>query len=171
MYELLTLFFDICLLKKGPQDIPFSKWLFHFLIILYTSISFINLYLSGDPFLSSVQVTVDLMLILSITWVILFVANKLARYQQTMNALLATATIISFFSLPAMATLIGQGNVLSLVAMIFFMLWHWVISGHIFSQSLEQPFLFGLGVAFLYILSSFQVMALLFPEVDLGTRI
>ena len=33
------------------------------------------------------------------------------------------------------------------------------------SKALEQPFTFGLGVAFLYILVSYQVMALLFPEI------
>lgn len=45
------------------------------------------------------------------------------------------------------------------------MIWHGLISGSIFSQALEQPFTFGLGVAFLYILVSYQVMALLFPEI------
>ena len=78
---------------------------------------------------------------------------------------MATDALISFFALPAMATLVGQGTGLAFIAIILLMIWHWAVSGHIFSKALEQPFTFGLGVAFLYILVSYQVMAFLFPEI------
>jgi hypothetical protein len=47
-------------------------------------------------------------------------------------------------------------------AIVLLMLWHWLVSGHIFSNALNQPFTFGLGIAFLYILFSYTVMDTLF---------
>ena len=165
MYELLKLFFDICLFKKGPQDIPASNALLRLLIPVYACVSFLMLILSSGGLNAVMQVFVEIMLILGSTWLILFIARKPARYLQTASALMATDTLISFFALPAMATLVGQGAGLAFIAIIILMIWHWAISGHIFSKALEQPFTFGLGVAFLYILVSYQVMALLFPEI------
>jgi len=43
--------------------------------------------------------------------------------------------------------------------------WHWAVTGHIIRNALEQDLSFSLGLAFLYLLGSYQVMALLFPEV------
>jgi len=165
MYELLKLFFEICLFKKGPQDIPGSKGLLPLLIPVYASVSFLLLKLSTGWLNAAMQVLVEILLILGATRIILFLARKPARYQQTASALMATDALISFFALPAMATLVGQGAGLAFIVIIMLMIWHWAISGHIFSKALEQPFTFGLGVAFLYILVSYQVMALLFPEI------
>ena len=165
MYEFLKLFFDICLFKKGPQDIPASNVLLRLLIPFYASVSFLLLILNSDGLNAAMQVLVEIMLILGSTWIILFIARKPARFQQTASALMATDALISFFALPAMATLVGQGAGLAFLAIIMLMIWHWAISGHIFSNALEKPFTFGLGVAFLYILVSYQVMALLFPEI------
>lgn len=165
MYEFLKLFFDICLFKKGPQDIPASNVLLRLLIPFYASVSFLLLILNSNGLNAAMQVLVEIMLILGSTWIILFIARKPARYQQTASALMATDALISFFALPAMATLVGQGAGLAFLAIIMLMIWHWAISGHIFSNALEKPFTFGLGVAFLYILVSYQVMALLFPEI------
>ena len=164
MYELLKLFFKICLFKKGPQDIPASSWLLRLLIVAYALVNFLLLKLSSDSYSAFLQVLVEILLILGSSWVILFIARKPARYQQMTSALIATDAVISFFALPAMATMMGQGSALALIVIILLMLWHWLISGHIFSNALEQPFTFGLGVAFLYILVSYQVMGLLFPE-------
>jgi len=164
MYELLKLFFDICLFKKKPQDIPASTWLFRFLISIYLATSFLLLMLSTDSFNALQQAFVEVLLILGFSWVILRISKRSARYQQTVCALMATDAIISFFAMPAMATLAIQGSGLAFLVIISLMIWHWLVSGHIFSDALDQPFTFGLGIAFLYILSSYQVMALLFPE-------
>lgn len=165
MYELLKLCFDICLFKKGPEDIPYSRALLGLLIPVYAVISFLILILSSDMLSAILQVAVEVLLILGLTHIILFIAKKPARYQQTACALMATDALISLFALPAMATLVVQGTGLAFITVVVLMIWHWVISGHIFSHALEKPFTFGLGVAFLYILVSYQVMALLFPEI------
>ena len=162
MYELLKLFFEICLFKKGPEDVPSSTLLLRLLIPVYFCVSYLVLSLSNDQINTALQVLVEVILILGMSWVILFLSKKSERYQQTASALIGTDTIISFFALPAMATLIGQGSSFAFIFVVLLMIWHWVVSGHIFSHALEQPKFFGLGIAFLYMLTSYQVMGFLF---------
>ena len=162
MYELLKLFFDICLFKKGPEDIPSSEWLLRLLIPVYACISYIILNLDSGGFNAALQVIVEIVLVLGLSRIILAVAKKTERYQQTTCALMATDALISFFALPALSTLIGQGNAWPFIVVVFLMMWHWAVSGHIFSHALDQPIGFGLGVSFLYILTFYQVIGFLF---------
>lgn len=164
MYELITLFFDICLFKKGPKDIPVSKGLLYFLTLIYAAVSFLLTVISSDTGNAVLQVIVEILLILGFCWALLFISKRSTRYLQTSCALMATDTIISFFAIPAIATLATQGAGLAFLVIMLLMIWHWLVSGYIFSNALEQPFSFGLGIAFLYILISYQVMAMIFPE-------
>lgn len=164
MFEFLSLVFGICIFKKGPQDIPASEVLIKLLIPVYAIISFLILILNTGWVNAALQVIVEIVLIFGLSWAILSIANQSARYQQTVCALVATDALISFIALPSMATLVGQGAGLALIAILLLMLWHWVISGYIFSQALERPILFGLAVSFMYLLTSFQIMGALFPE-------
>ncbi|MFK5949767.1 MAG: hypothetical protein QM500_13470 [Methylococcales bacterium] len=164
MYQLLTLVFNICLFKKGPQDMPVAKALLFLLIPVYFCISLLVLILSMDFIHAVFQTLVELALLLGFVKGVLFFAKKPARYQQTASALIATDSLISFFATPVMATLIGEGSAISIISIIALMIWHWLVSGHIFSQALEKPFTFGLGLALLYILVSSQVMGLIFPQ-------
>jgi len=164
MYAFLKLFFGICLLKKGPQDIPVSSCLLFLLIPIYAIISFLILALSTDTFNALVQIFVEILLVLGFSKVILYFARKPERYLQTTCALMATDTLISLFAFPAMVSLVGQNSALAFFSIMLLMFWHWIVSGHIFSHAVEQPLTFGLGVAFLYILVSYQVMGFLFPE-------
>ncbi len=74
--------------------------------------------------------------------------------------------LISFIALPGVATMmIGKGVLLAFLVTIGLMIWHWVVIGHIIRNALEQTLIFSLGLAFLYLLVTYQVMALLFPEI------
>ncbi|WP_031433906.1 hypothetical protein [Methylomarinum vadi] len=164
MYELIKLFYQIVIFQKGPQDVPASRWLLRLLILVYMAINFLIVNISTDTFNALLQVGVEVLLIIAFAWVLLAIAGKPERFRQTAMALLGSDAMISLFALPAIASLIGQGNVLALVVVVAMMLWHWLVTGHILRHALSQPFIFALGVAFLYILASYQVMAFLFPE-------
>jgi hypothetical protein len=74
--------------------------------------------------------------------------------------------MISFFALPGMASMeIGQGGLWVVLVMLGLIGWHWAVTGHIIRNALDKSLSFSLGVAFLYLIGSYQVMALLFPEV------
>jgi len=109
---------------------------------------------------------VDIFLVAGFVWIMLYMTGKLGRLYQGLSAVLGTDAMISFFALPGMASMeIGRGGLLVLLVMLALIGWNWAVTGYIISKVLEKTLSFSLGLAFLYLLGSYQVMALLFPEV------
>ncbi len=48
MYDIIKLLFDICLFKKGPQDVPYSVWLLRILVAIYVSVTALMLSIHFD---------------------------------------------------------------------------------------------------------------------------
>lgn len=168
MFEIVKLFLEISFLKKGPQDVPYSKWLFQFSMLLYIVTGFFILYLSTDLVNAVSQLAVEVILILSFTWGLLKISGDSKRYIQSVTALFGTDAVVSFFALPVLGALVSsQGSKWAFILLLFAMIWHLVVTGHIYHHVLSKSFSFGLGVAFLYILFSYWLMDLLFaPVVD-----
>lgn len=164
MFEIIKLLFDICLFKKGPQDLPASVWLLRVLVIVDVCVSFLMLSIHTNWFNSVLQAIVGALLVLGFSWFMLYLTRKRGRFVQTAIAFLGSDALISFFALPGMASMtIGAGALLAFIITIGLMIWHWAITGHIIRSALEQGWVFSLGLAFLYILGSYQVMTLLNP--------
>jgi len=166
MFEIIKLLFDICLFKEGPQDLPSSVWLLRILVVVDGGISFLMMNIRADWLNSLLQAAVGVSLVVGFSWIMLYTARRLGRFSLTTCALLGTDALISFFALPGMASMmLGRGALLAFFVTIVLMIWHWAVIGHIIRNALEKTLVFSLGLAFLYILGSYQVMALLFPGV------
>ncbi len=164
MFEIIKLLFDICLFKKGPQDLPASVWLLRVLVAVNVSVSFLMLSIHTDWINSAIQAIASALLIVGFSWLMLYLTRKWKRFVQTTVALLGTDALISFFALPGMASMmVGTGALLAFMVTIALMIWHWAVTGHIIRNALGQSWTFSLGLAFLYILCSYQVMGLLNP--------
>lgn len=165
MYELALLFFQISIFQKGPQDVPASSFLLKLLLPVYVLLNYLILYLNGVLSSAIWQILTDFALIVLFCWPLLYFAGKPARFQQTLAALIGTDIVMSFFALPAIATLNVHANDLAYFSMLAMVLWHWLVTGHIMRHALDRSLFFGLGLALLYIMLSSQVMAVLFPEI------
>jgi hypothetical protein len=162
MSEIIKLLLDICLFKKGPQDIPFSLWLFRVLFVVDVCVSFLMVSIHTNWFPSLLQAIVSTALIITFSGFMLYLARKRERFNQVTSAFLGTDALISFFALPGMASMaFGNAALLAFIVTITLMIWHWAITGHIIRNALGQTWAFSLGVAFLYLLGSYQVMAFL----------
>ncbi len=158
MFELIVLFFDICMLKKAPQDLPYSANLLKILVVINIFINFLLSNIGISWFDALMKAVAGVLLMTVFSWASLFFVKKLGRFCQTMSALLGTDIIISIFSLPAIAsTAINQAGLLAFLMMIALIVWYWVVTGHIMRNALEENFSFSLGLAFLYLLVSYQV--------------
>lgn len=167
MYVYLNLLFDICLFKKGPQDIPHSTLLFRLTIIGFAVINYLLIQLSVDSFQALLQLSVEIFIIISFTGLVLSMTNKLKRFLQTACALTGTDAIISLFAMPIIATLsLDSNNILAFFAMLALMIWNWLVTTHIIRQAINKPFSFAAGIVFLYIFSTYQIMAILFPAIS-----
>lgn len=165
MYELVVLFFQIAIFRKGPQDVPVSPLVLRLLLPVYVLVNYLILFLNGAQETALLQIGADFGLIVLFCWPLLYASGKLARFPQTLAAMIGAGIIISFFALPAIATLNTHANDLAYFAMLVLVLWHWLVSGHIIRHALDRSLFFGLGLALLYIMLSSQVMAALFPEI------
>lgn len=165
MFELIKLYFDMCLLRKAPQDVPYSLLVFWLSLALYGMAGFLLLYMSLGWLKSIIQLMVEIILILGFTGGMLTVSGRLGRFFQTASAMLGTDAVISFLGLPVIASMmLGSMSALPYYISIGLMIWHLFITGHIFRHALDKSYGFGLGLAFLYIFVSFQLMVLLFAE-------
>jgi len=136
------------------------------LLVVYVCIRVLMLSIHFDWFNVLLQVFVDLLLVTGFVWIILYLVRKPGRFYQVLSAVLGTDAMISFFALPGMASMeTRQGGLLVFLVMLGLIGWHWAVIGHIIRNALEKSLSFSLGLAFLYLLGSYQVMALLFPEV------
>lgn len=93
--QLIVLFVDICLFKRGPQDVPASGLLFALALAAYWVVGILVLSLQHGWLMAVVQVVAGSGLLLGFCWVLLFVANRLPRLLQTATTLLGTDALIS----------------------------------------------------------------------------
>lgn len=162
MFELIKSLWNICLFKKGPESLPHSMWLLRLLVLADVIVSFLLAAISSSGIKSLLQAVLSVVFILVFAWGMLAMARKSARFLQTACALLGTDTLISFFAIPGSATvLVGFYSVWVSWLMTGLVVWHWIITGHIIRKALGQPWTFGLGLAFLYILACYRVMGFL----------
>jgi hypothetical protein len=165
MFEIIKLLFDICLFKKGPQHLPYSPSLLYSMIGTYAVVNFLTIHISVGRLSTLLVVTVCTLIVVGFSWVMLYFGHRLARFNQTTCALLGTDALLSFFAVPGISSMVTGGmTLLAFSVMIVLMIWHWVITGHIIRNALDQTLMFGLGLAFLYLFSMYQVMDLLFPD-------
>ena len=103
MLDIIKLIFDICLFKKGPQDVPYSLLLLRLMLIADAGVSFLMLSIGSPWLIALLQAGVGIMLVLGFCWIMLFLGGRPERFYQTSCALLGTEALIIFFALPGTA--------------------------------------------------------------------
>ena len=169
MFEILRLFYDIILFKKGPQDIPFSPPLTRMTLVGYAAISFLMLFMTSHWFSAVLEMAVDILLLMAFTRVALAWVHKSERYQQTFCALLGTDALITLCAIPGTAVMLvpsGDLGLLGFLMVVGLMLWHFAVIAHILRQALDQSLGISLGLALLYLMAAYQIMNFLFPTVS-----
>lgn len=161
---LLHLFLDICLFRKGPQDVPDSRFLLGLVLAFYLGVG--TLLLTPETGLAQAlwQTGLEEIMDLALVAGLLATVGRLGRYRQTATALLATDALISALAMPPLQMLAGAGGK-PLAAMLWLalLIWHIAIMAHILRHALSQPLGISVAVAVLYTTVLFQVMAFLFP--------
>ena len=152
--ELIRLFFNICLLKAKPQDVPTSQF-------FTVTLGLVNLFsgaavlaYSFGGFIPAFQAQMlDVVLMALVLRTALQLANKSERFYQSLSALYGTGILITLFSLPLIMMApdlsaqsgSAQGGpwVLFYLLLVF---WSIAIGAHIIRHTFEIPFT--LGIAF-----------------------
>lgn len=161
--DFLVLFIDICLFKKGPQDVPASWLLFGIALMAYLAVGEMVLTVQSDWIEAALQAAVEAMLLLGLCWLVLTLFGKGARYVQTATALLATDAVISAPGALLLQWWTAHPELrLFQFALVALLIWHIMVVAHILRHALSRALSHGLALAVLYIVVSYQIMAALF---------
>ncbi|AGA88939.1 hypothetical protein Thimo_0062 [Thioflavicoccus mobilis 8321] len=168
MQALIYFFFELCLLRRAPQDLPASDWLFRLVLVASFLVGVLAAAIGGRPLpLGIIQNLAQLALLLTVLYFGLGWLRRQARFLQTATALLGTGTLLSVLALIPIGLLpleptSPDGSLAALLLLLLFA-WSIVVSGHILRHTLALTLGQGAAVAILYELASLVLLDGLFP--------
>lgn len=163
---LLRRLWDICLLRRGPQDLPASGSVLLFTLLLEYLLSVIlhSIVLPDVPALrlASILLVLNVGVIVTIALLLILFQYR-NRILQSLTALAGTSLIFNIVIFPfALLASLEPGRPTlggSLVLMI--QIWSLVVSGHIFTQAMSINRFLGVTIAFCFLVAAdylFRVM-------------
>jgi len=164
-------FFDICLLRKGPQDLPRSSVLLYLCLTLYTFLD-VLLTVQARPLEDALLVSlVDVCFLLAVTFFILRQHHYLDRFGQTVTALCGTGVILGIFIFPLVfgaAQDQYESWIQQFIILLFFMIviCNVAVLAHIVRNAISSSMTIGIMIAILYIWMSSLLISMLFPEIN-----
>lgn len=160
----IRVFWDICWGIKGPQDLPSSSF-FLLLVLLANVVAAVAVVLVETTLANGLpQVVLSLLWLVGYCYGVLLLSGRVARFQQTLTALLGTDTVISIIAFPFMVWMKSTADAaIAYYVVIGLMCWSLIIVGHILRHALSTTHGFGMGLALLYIIGFYALMGLFFP--------
>ena len=172
MASLLRLLLDLCLLRRGPQEMPYSPRLTRDLVLAGVACDLIYvaaLEVSG----ALPRVGFGLVMALLVPWLLLAWRQRKERYAQTLGALVGTGVLFTLMFLPLALWAqqhVPEPGVDSLsreqIAAGWLVLgllgWRMAVNGHILRHALDLPRMAGLALAMGWFLLEFNLDRLLF---------
>lgn len=155
---LLRLFFDICLLKAKPQDVPVSSALLLLALLLGVVSEVPGIAGSVGGLLPAIIISLlDAVLISVLLYIFLSLMNLSSRFVQTATAMFGIGVIINLLMLPVIRVLDvspKDSNVMHLGSMLYIalLIWSMVIMGHILRHSFNLRLSSGVLIAVGYFL-------------------
>lgn len=165
MRALFDLIVDICLLRKGPQDVPASPALLGLSLAAYGLSGLLALLVSMPPSTALFQALADLVLLAGFTYGILTVMNYGARFAQTLTALAGAYTLLNLIALPLIfwlerASTETAAPVLPSLLLLALMGWSIAVMAHVLQQALSTSRPMGIFYALGYLVISIVVLVL-----------
>ncbi len=142
MTPILKLYLDICRLRKGPEDVPYSNVLALVTLIFYGFFLLLaRVGVGGLSFQFSALSLAMILGVFSLTLFLFLAFKKLSsRFLQTFTALIGSDLVITAFSLPLVwANSLGERNALSMTTglmILALMVWDLIVKGFIFQRAM-----------------------------------
>lgn len=161
-------FIQICLLRRGPQDLPTSGILLAIALVAHTLMAILFFAVYESVVKAVLSGTLDTVLMAVLTAFVLYAQRKNARLVQTLTALAGTGALITFVSLPISGWFHGadaqtEGNAFAILLLLMLVAWSLAVAGHILRHALSAPYFVGLVLAVAFYWISITVFRALFP--------
>lgn len=164
MSALIKILFDICLLRKGPEDLPANDSLMWLLVISSLVISLclgsiIHGYKSAFV-MSFAGVTITFI------FAKILLLKKPERFIQTFSAMLGVTLLIDIISVPVIFPLLDENLNQTLKVLFSFLaiatyIWYVVVNGFIVSRAIAVTLGFGISIVIAYALITYMIFQLI----------
>ena len=159
MLRLILAFVDIMLHRRGPEDLPSSKFLVWFLLGVSVAVELAVLFFNDQGMRAAAVSVLVAGLDVWFVWALLRTFNRQKRFTQTMSALLGTETILNLVGAPlvpllgASTSASGEQQVtLPLLLTALLGVWSIDIAAFVFSRALERPYVLCVAIMLGYVL-------------------
>ncbi|MCE7903437.1 MAG: hypothetical protein DYH20_12525 [Gammaproteobacteria bacterium PRO9] len=165
MLPILDAFLQIVLRRRGPEDLPDSRFLLLAAAILYVISQCLLVLPVYKAVLPLARVlAVDILVLCAFLWLLLRLSAHLPRYRQTLTALFGTGAILGACMLPFYYWIYAvgpgaKGTFWPQLGMLAVISWSLLVNGHIFSRALSAPLAAGLAVSIGYFFLNFLVVS------------
>ncbi len=167
MLKLFNFFLDVCLLRRGPQDLPASTSLFVIVIVFSVMVGAVGVadVIKGPAALAAAML--DAVIALVLLRLVLLFQNHSARFLQAATTLFGTSVILGLIALPLQLVIGAGGNESALaplvsIAYLVLLVWVQVVIGHILRHALNVSLTLGIGLALTYSILSGVIIQSLF---------
>lgn len=171
MQELLKVFWDIALWRRGPRDVPPSRGLLALAALCYgaTSVGFSRLIDGPGLTLALERGAVDLGFTAATFWLCLAVGRRGHRLQQTLTAALGTGTLVALpmVAVVLVADALGPAGPVAVAIKLLLLplqIWGLCVLAHIVRVALEAPLIVGIAVSTTYYLLGYLLIERLLPS-------
>ena len=168
MWSLSFAFVDIALHRRGPQHLPASEFLLGLVLAVYLTVGVVALQIGSTLLRALTVVLFDTALYLTAVWFVLKLFAKQRRYAQTATALVGTDALLNTIAVPlilwdqALQAPPAETTAPRLLVLLL-IVWSIDIGGYIFSKALDRPYIVGVSIVIVYVLTSMTLREAFFP--------
>lgn len=167
--ELAQLFWNICLFRRGPQDVPSTDALTAILLLLTAAVGTLIVYVNY-PLVTALRAgVVDSVSVWVTTAALLALFRHPRRIRQTFCAVAGSGLVISLLALPLIywGNLAGETNpdaVAPSLLLTLLIFWNIAINAHVYRHALGSDRLGGLAAALVIFAFNQFLGSLLLPS-------
>jgi len=167
--EIVVALLEIATLRRGPEDLPASRFFLGLMFAFYMVTGAVSIALySENPADLLAQLVVDLGLLLGFFGLLLSLFRRASRLTQTLAAVMGASALLACFALPLSLLLRSSapgdpGALIPALGIYLIVLWSISINGNILQRALEIPYVGGVLLAAAYFVVNYMAFAQLFP--------
>lgn len=174
MSRVVSTLLGLCLLRGGPQDLPYSPALLILCLLAYGALG-VQMARLGLPAVEPLTFSViDIALLLGFVWFILSFKGLYSRFNQAATALAGTGALmglIAWVLLSWQTQLLNQHASISLVSLLLLahLVWHLAIIAGIVRHTLSITLTWAWGVTLVYFFIYMVIIRLVMVAISSGT--
>ncbi len=165
---LLRLFLNLCLIKKGPQDIPKNTALLKGTFLCYLLSGSVLLSVDNSMIDAVLQAFIDAILLGVFMYGLLSFFSVLGRFNQSMTAMYGSGALITMVSAPIMfgfQSIAHNGQKLGVFGFVlaWLVVWNFVVMANIIRETIQKSLITSILLTFCYLYLSYQLIDALYP--------